>query len=225
MVVVLLCIGIWAIVVLAVLTVCRAASRADEQNERAARRLAEAGKRSRTIGLVTAATALGAHASSAPSAEARPSCASPPRGSPAPEMVAAVSCRISALRQARGLDGVHRRRGLAVAARHYATDMAVHDFFSHVSPEGSRLRDRITSSGYANGRCAWHVGEVLAWGDGEKATAQATIRAWLHSPPHRRVLLTRGYDDVGVGVAQGDPVGSDVAPAITVAALLGHRRC
>jgi uncharacterized protein YkwD len=162
--------------------------------------------------------------SSAPDADAR-TCASPPSGAPAPQLAAAVGCRISELRARRGLGGLDRSERLAVAARRYSADMADRDFFSHVSPEGGRLRDRITRTGYANAGCAWHVGEVLAWGAGRRATAQSTVRAWSKSPPHRRVLLTSDYDDIGIGVAPGDPVGSSAEPAITVTALLGHRRC
>lgn len=220
---VLLLAGGWAVAILLVLAMCRAAARADEQDERAARRLAAASRRSRTIGLVTAATALGAH-SAAPDAGAS-GCASPPSGAPPPQVAAAVSCRIFALRERRGLGGLDPSQRLTVAARRYAADMADRDFFSHVSPEGGRLRDRITRTGYANGRCAWHVGEVLAWGTGSRATARSTVRAWLRSPEHRRVLLGDDFDDVGVGVAAGDPVGSSAEPAITVAALLGHRQC
>jgi uncharacterized protein YkwD len=215
--------GGWAVVVLLVLAMCRGASRADEQDERAARRLVAASRRSGTIGLVTAATALGAH-SSAPDAAAS-GCPAPPSGAPPPQLAAAVSCRISGLRERRGLGTLDRSHGLTVAARRYSADMAERDFFSHVSPEGGRLRDRVTRTGYANGRCAWHVGEVLAWGAGSRATAQSTVRAWMRSPAHRRVLLGADFDDVGVGVAPGDPVASGAQPAITVAALLGHRQC
>jgi uncharacterized protein YkwD len=220
--VLLLVAGVWVGVVLFVLTMCRAAARADEQDERAARRLVAASRRSRTIGLVTAATALGTHASP-PEAAAR-TCASPSSGAAPPELAAAVTCRLSALRERRGLQGLQRSHRLAVAARRYSADMADRDFFSHISPEGGRLRDRIARTGYADG-CSWHVGEVLAWGEGSRATAQSTVRAWLRSPPHRRVLLDADFLDVGVGVAPGDPVGSDAEPAITVAALLGRRRC
>jgi uncharacterized protein YkwD len=221
--VLLLALGGWAFLVLLVLTICRGAARADEQDERAARRLVAASRRSRTIGLVTAATALSAHAS-APYARAV-GCASPARGSPAPQVAAAVRCRISELRRRHGLGGLDRAPRLAVAARRYAADMAEHDFFSHVSPAGSRLPDRVARTGYANGGCTWHVGEVLAWGTGGRATARSTVRAWMKSPPHRRVLLGADFDDVGVGVAPGDPVGSGTQPAITVVALLGHRHC
>jgi uncharacterized protein YkwD len=220
---ILLLAGIWLVVILFVLAMCRAAAHADEQDERAARRLVSAGQRSGTIGLVTAATALGAH-QSAPSAEAR-TCASSSGGASTAELAAALTCRISAARERHGLDGLHRRKRLAVAARRYADDMATHDFFSHVSPSGARLRDRVDAAHYAGRRCSWHVGEVLAWSSGDNASAEWTVRAWLHSATHRRVLLTRDYDDVGVGVVAGDPVGDDAQRAITVSALLGSKRC
>jgi uncharacterized protein YkwD len=216
--------GSWLVAVVLTLAVCRAAGRADEQAERRARTLVESGKRTSTIGLVAAATAIGATCG-APEAEAR-SCASPASDAAPADLAAAVGCRITNLRVARGLDPLSSQRQLRVSARRYAEDMAERDFFSHVSPDGSRLRDRLLASGYVDERCSWHVGEVLAWGSGTDADAGWVVRAWMHSPPHRRVLLGDDFTDLGVGIAAGAPVEtpSDV-PALTAAALLGHRHC
>jgi uncharacterized protein YkwD len=30
--------------------------------------------------------------------------------------------------------------------------------------------------------------------------------AWMHSPPHRRVILDRSFREIGIGVARGVPV-------------------
>jgi uncharacterized protein YkwD len=75
----------------------------------------------------------------------------------------------------------------------------------------------LQAAGY-RGRFA---GEVLAWGQGRDASPRAAVRSWLHSPPHRRVLLGRSYRDVGVGVALGSPFGGGRQGTATYAANLG----
>ena len=47
------------------------------------------------------------------------------------------------------------------------------------------------------------VGETIAWGVGTDGTADAIVRMWLESPPHRATLLRRSFRYVGVGVASG----------------------
>ena len=45
-----------------------------------------------------------------------------------------------------------------------------------------------------------HLGEVLAQGGRTFTPAQA-VRAWLGSPPHRRILLSRTFTHAGAGAA------------------------
>jgi len=59
---------------------------------------------------------------------------------------------------------------------------------------------------------------VLAWGSGPRSTAAAAVDAWMHSPPHRRVLLYPVYREIGVGIEPGTPFGASGA---TFAAELG----
>jgi uncharacterized protein YkwD len=208
----------WLLIVVLTLAACRAAGRADEQTERAIRR------RSRTIGVVTAATAF-AGASAAPGVGAR-SCPSPAADAPPPELVAAVGCRIADIRAERDLQRLRSQRQLGLAARRYAADMVQRDFFSHVSPDGARLRDRVIAAGYVDESCSWHVGELLAWGSGTDAGAGWIVRAWMHSASHRRILVGPDYEEIGIGIAPGAPVATtDGAPALTAAAVLGRRNC
>jgi uncharacterized protein YkwD len=131
--------------------------------------------------------------------------------------VDAVVCEVNRVRAQRGLEPVVRDRRLHRAAAAHARDMAARGYFSHVTPEGERLSDRLRRAGYISGRVSWRVGETLAWGRGQMATPAATVAAWMHSPPHRRVVLGR-YDEIGVGVADGVPSGG---PGTTYAADLG----
>jgi uncharacterized protein YkwD len=132
----------------------------------------------------------------------------------------AVVCEINRARRGRGLAPVAADPRLTRMAGSFAHAMVARRFFSHVGPGGATLGARLRASGY-RGRAA---GEVLAWGQGRRATARSAVRAWLRSPPHRRVLLGRSYRDVGVGVALGNPFGSGVRSSATYAANFGAAR-
>jgi len=45
----------------------------------------------------------------------------------------------------------------------------------------------------------------IGWGMGSAATPAGMVRAWMHSPPHRRIMLTRAFRKAGVGVAPALP--------------------
>jgi uncharacterized protein YkwD len=209
--------GAWVLFIVLVLAVCRAAARADEQDDRAARRLA----RIRTVGLVTATTAAAAGVQ-APASEAA-ACAARVHAAPS-DIADALACRIDTRRDGLNLRSVHDDAALTRAARGYAQNMAANDFFAHVSPAGGRLRDRIVRAGWVTERCDWHVGEALAWGSGSHANAAWVVSAWMHSPEHRRILTGRDYDEIGVGVVRGAPMPTS-SPAITAVALLGRHHC
>ncbi len=65
--------------------------------------------------------------------------------------------------------------------------------------------DRLRAAGYFGGSRSWRVGEALRWSWGRRASAVATVAAWMRSTPHRQVLLEPRYREVGVGVVDGDP--------------------
>jgi uncharacterized protein YkwD len=157
---------------------------------------------------------------------ARAACDDPPPGVPAARTAAALSCDIGAARAANKLGRLHMSKPLTQAATRYARQMATRDFFSHVSPDGSTLRDRILASGWVTLRCSWHIGEVLAWGGGAYARASWVIGAWMQSAEHRPILLGPDYWAVGVGVVAGAPMRLHKGvPGITVAVWLGRRDC
>lgn len=83
---------------------------------------------------------------------------------------------------------------LREAARCHSLDMAVQDYFSHDSLDGSSFVDRINAAGYT-----WRaVAENIAGGYGTEA---AVIAGWMNSPGHC-VNIMADYDEVGVGYAQ-----------------------
>lgn len=135
---------------------------------------------------------------------------------------AAVICEINRERRSRGLAAVHADARLRRAAERYAHSMVRLGFFSHTSPAGSTLLDRLRVTGY--GGRGYAVGEVLAWAEGRLAAPRAVVRSWIASPPHRAVLLARNYRDIGIGVVLGSPHGHRGGGSATYAANLGSER-
>jgi uncharacterized protein YkwD len=117
----------------------------------------------------------------------------------------ATICLLDRERARHGLPAVRRNDALARAASSHARDMVRRSYFGHYTPGGSGPADRIQRTGYLAHAGYWAIGEVIAWTERPAPTPQAAVRAWLHSPPHRSVILTAAYRDVGAGVARGAP--------------------
>jgi uncharacterized protein YkwD len=84
--------------------------------------------------------------------------------------------------------------------------MVARRYFAHVTPEGRSLVDRVRAAGYLGGSEDWALGEDIGWGTGSASTPASMFRAWMDSPPHRRVILDRTFRELGVGVTPGVPV-------------------
>ena len=82
---------------------------------------------------------------------------------------------------------------LTRAARSHSVDMARRGYFEH-----GAFVQRLRSFGVR----APYLGENLASGT-EPLTAAAIVQMWMTSPGHRGILLDRGFQLVGVGVAGG----------------------
>lgn len=161
--------------------------------------------------LVLAAPAPAAQACA--NADARPGTIGPKRHA------RAVRCLLNAERSKRGVRGLRVSKKLSRAARGHARQMVRRDFFSHVSPSGSTLSKRLRRSRYRY-RVA---GENLAWATGRRATPRGLVNTMLRSGAHRRVLLSKRYRHVGVGVKFGSPAGRHRGAA-TLDAVFARRR-
>jgi uncharacterized protein YkwD len=214
--------ALWLLAVLIVLSICRAAARADEND--AGRRLVRAGRRGVSVGLAAAVVTAPGMIDEADAR--RQACANRNvEFEAAPDLAReALVCEIDRLRARRDLRRLDSDDRLAKAARRHAADMVERHYFSHYSPAGADVADRARRTGYAKGSCAWRLGEVLAWGVGGRSTAAATVRAWMDSPGHRRILVSNRYSDVGVGTVAGTPA-AEFPHGLTAAAVLGRRHC
>ena len=133
----------------------------------------------------------------------------------------AVLCLHNAVRRAHHLPTLRIDRRLDAAATRHAHSMIRGRYFGHISPRGSTLLLRVRASGYLHRVLGYALGENLGWGEGRLSTPRAMVAAWMRSPGHRHNILTRGYRDVGIGIAAGTPVG---APGATYATDFGARR-
>jgi Cysteine-rich secretory protein family len=221
--------AIWFFLLALALGILRTAGRAERDAERRLqerrresrprRRPAEAGRRAARIGVVVAALPLAASAG-APDADAA-SCTIGRGGAPlAPP--SATLCLINRERRAHGLVPLSGNARLGRAAGRHAADMVRRGYFSHVSPEGQTFVDRLRDAGYL-GRCAWSAGETLAWGSGTESSPRSRVQAWMHSAPHRAVLLGRSYREAGIAVLTGSPGGGTLGS--TYVGEFGRRRC
>ena len=129
---------------------------------------------------------------------------------------AALLCAIGAERGARGLAPVRESQQLTLAAQRHADDMVARAFFAHVTPGGTTLAERVRATGYLTSRRTWELGEAIAWAQEPLDTPNQLVQAWLNSPPHREILLDRGFRDVGIGVTPGLTDGSGGAGATAV---------
>ena len=117
----------------------------------------------------------------------------------------ATLCLLNRQRTRHGLRRLRAQRSLTNVAGHYAHAMVDGRFFSHVSPGGSTMLQRIRSTHYLNGTRGWALGENLAWGAGRAATPGQIVGAWMRSPGHRANILNRNFREIGIGVALGTP--------------------
>jgi uncharacterized protein YkwD len=98
--------------------------------------------------------------------------------------------------------------------------MVRHRYFAHLAPSGSNPAQRVGQTGYLSGSARWLIGETLAWGTGDAASAHRIVLAWMKSPDHRRILLRESYRELGVGVVWGAPVRRP-GPQATITAEFG----
>jgi uncharacterized protein YkwD len=107
-------------------------------------------------------------------------------GSAQKEMVRAVN----GARASHGLKPLRRAPRLERSARAYARWMLRANYFGHQRRIRTRARFRL-------------LGETLAWHSGWRKRVRRTLRAWLHSPPHRARILSRRFRWIGAGTARG----------------------
>jgi uncharacterized protein YkwD len=136
------------------------------------------------------------------------------------QLARAIVCVSNAARRAHGLRKLKIDARLSTAAWRHSRDMVRRGYFAHTGPSGDTFVQRIRAAGYLSSADRWLVGENLGWGWGASASPGGIVKAWMHSPEHRRILLRPDYRELGVGVALGGPR-PQAAPEATFTADFG----
>jgi len=82
------------------------------------------------------------------------------------------------------------------AAQAKADDMLAKGYFAHVTPDGRTPWSFITAAGYSY----LEAGENLAVNFSQ---AEDVETAWMNSPGHRANLLNKDFQDIGIGISEG----------------------
>jgi hypothetical protein len=113
-----------------------------------------------------------------------------------------------------GLGPLTLNTTLSTAAHKKAEDMFVHDYWAHVSPDGTTPWDFIIGEGYRY----TYAGENLARDFND---SDGVVQAWMNSPSHKDNLLRPEYEEIGFAVVNGNLNGSDTT---LVVQMFGTKR-
>ena len=104
-------------------------------------------------------------------------------------------------RKSKGLSTLVVSQRAAEAARMHSSDMARNDIFRHGGSDGSDGGERLKRVGY--NWSAW--GEIIGWET--EGSPEYMVRHWMNSPPHRSTILSRDYEEFGVGLVRAGKAG------------------
>jgi uncharacterized protein YkwD len=136
-----------------------------------------------------------------------------------------VLVNINAFRTSHGLAPLRFSARLNLAAAQHSKEMARLGYFAHESANGSAFDKRVARFYPMGSRRYWSVGENLVWAAPDLA-ADAALKLWLNSPPHRENLLTARWREIGISAVHVDaaPGTFGGGPATIVTADFGVRR-
>ena len=97
---------------------------------------------------------------------------------------------LNQIRTSNGLASLSVSPSLANSASAYSRYMLDNNFFGH------QTRIRVASRFRT-------AGETLAWHSGSRPGPRRTVRQWMASPPHRAVLMSSAFRQVGMGMERG----------------------
>jgi uncharacterized protein YkwD len=117
------------------------------------------------------------------------SCFAVPATATATSPAALMLKKVNTYRQHHGLHKVRWNRSLAHSAAAYSRHMMRTGYFGHASRIHASHRFRT-------------LGEIIELHRGG-AGVRTAFKAWIHSPPHRAVILMRQFKMAGAGFVTG----------------------
>lgn len=141
----------------------------------------------------------------APSALACKGTSLQPTGANLTRVTTATLCLIEHERLAHRLAPLHSNGSLRRIGTKQAGEMVIGEYFGDDSLSGWTPMQRIEASAYAARARSLSAGQNIGWGSGALATPAAMVRAWMLSPPHREIMLSGGYRNIGIGIVPAAP--------------------
>lgn len=117
----------------------------------------------------------------------------------------ATLCLINRVRAAYHLRSLRFSWPLQSVATGQAQDMVIGDYFGDRSLSGRTPLQRILATPYPGRAWRLSTAQNIGWATGPLATPAGIVEAWMHSPPHRRIILTPSFRDIGVGATPAAP--------------------
>jgi uncharacterized protein YkwD len=99
--------------------------------------------------------------------------------------------KVNAYRAKHGVRKVRFSRSLARSAYRYSRYQMSHGYFGHSSRIHASRRFRT-------------LGEIIEIQRGMRAGVGEAFRAWIHSPPHRSIILMSTFKFAGAGFVSGN---------------------
>ncbi len=147
-----------------------------------------------------------------------------PTGSDLLAVDAATVCLIDDVRRAARLRPLRPNASLRNIAASQSSEMVRGDYFGDESRSGATPLQRIVSTPYFARAAGVSTAQNIGWATGADATPAGIVAAWMDSPPHRQIILTAEFRDVGVGVAPAAPAAFAAGqPGATYTAEFGAR--
>jgi uncharacterized protein YkwD len=113
---------------------------------------------------------------------------------------------LNAARAEHGLAPLAASARLTAAATFHSHEMLRDGYFSHDSAAGGSAGRRIGRFYPAAGYRSWQIGEALFWWS-PTVDAASAVRNWLESPPHRAILLSPSFHEIGVSALHATAAG------------------
>jgi uncharacterized protein YkwD len=102
----------------------------------------------------------------------------------------------NAVRVRSGLAPLVWDSALCQMARRHSESMVRQGYFSHETPDGARLRDRLHAVGIAHFRV---LAENIAYNQGYDDPGGFAVQRWMISPGHRANILSNEFEQSAVG--------------------------
>jgi uncharacterized protein YkwD len=129
----------------------------------------------------------------------------------------AVVRELNRIRVGHNLQPLRPAPSLRTAARSHTKAMLDVGFFGHDSADGTAFSERIKRYYSNRGWQSWSVGEALLASQERQTEASTIVAAWMDSPPHRDIILSPSWRDVGIGALYAPVAPREFGDAQTVA--------